>query len=226
MQSFRPFVQPFLARALWPVVVSGLALSLVGCDRAADNATASNAPAATTAASNSSSASQPSPAPKGAGAGITLKGEGVAIDATAAPALLGGYSSEPLSFRIMAGWVNQEKIQLANQEADAAEKRKKAMGTFGTITLEVAASEATPGTYQLAAEGGKPQTGTVGIQKAASAGIASAYTSQSGTLTVQSVTMDATGKVAAIEGAFDGQFSSDAGDSRAFSGSFRFLAKN
>lgn len=224
MQSFRPFVQPFLARTLWPLVVSGLALSLAGCDRAADNA-----PAATAAASNSSnssSASQPSALQKGAASGITLKSEGVAIDATAAPALLGGYASEPLSFRIMSGWVNQEKIQLANQETDPAEKRKKAMGTFGTITLEVAASEATPGTYQLAPEGGKPQTGTVGIQKAASAGIASAYTSQSGTLTVQSVTMDATGKVAAIEAEFDGQFSSDAGDSRAFSGSLRFLPKN
>lgn len=219
MKPLHPLVhrlQPLLARALLPVLIGGLALSLAGCDRAADNASASTAQKGSTTGTTSAT-------------GITLKSDGLAIDAPAATALLGGYSREPLSFRIMSGWVNHEKIKLANQESDPAEKRKKAMGTFGTITLEVAAAKAAPGTYQLAPKGGKPQTGTVSINKAADAGIADAYTSQSGTLTIQSVTMEGSGnlsKVAAVEGTFDGQFSSDAGDNRAFSGSFRFRPKD
>ena len=209
MKTFRPFSQLFLARAFLPALIGGLALSLAGCDRSADSAS----PAKTTASKATAAAS-----------GITLQGEGVAIDAPAATALLGGYSTEPLSFRIMSGWVDQEKIKLANQETDPAEKRKKAMGTFGTVTLQIAAVQAAPGSYQLAPQAGAPQTGTVILDAAKGAGIAHDYTSQSGTLTIQSVTMNDTGKqVKAVAGTFDGQFHSDQGDSRAFSGSFRFI---
>ena len=228
MKSLHPLVrplQPFLARALLPVLIGGLAMSLAGCDRAADSASAANTAASPSGAAQKGSTTSATDNTMG----ITLKSDGLAIDAPAATALLGGYSQEPLSFRIMSGWVNHEKIKLANQETDPAEKRKKAMGTFGTITLEVAAAKAAPGTYQLAPEGGTPQAGTVSINKAADAGIANAYTSQSGTLTIQSVSMEGSGnlsKVAAVEGTFDGQFSSDAGDSRAFSGSFRFRPKD
>ena len=206
MKTFRLFPQPFLARALLPALIGGLALSLAGCDRSADSAS----PAKTTASKATAAAS-----------GITLQGEGVAIDAPAATA---GYSTEPLSFRIMSGWVDQEKIKLANQETDPAEKRKKAMGTFGTVTLQIAAVQAAPGSYQLAPQAGAPQTGTVILDAAKGAGIAHDYTSQSGTLTIQSVTMNDTGKqVKAVTGTFDGQFHSEQGDSRAFSGSFRFI---
>ena len=233
MKSFRPLVNPvqlfppFLAHALLPVLLGGLAMALAGCDSASDNASSATSTPANPASGNSSAGRTGSAGTTG----ITLKGEGLAIDAPAATALLGGYSTEPLSFRIMSGWVNHEKIKLANQEPDPAEKRKKAMGTFGTVTLEVAAAKAAPGTYQLAPEGGAPQAGTVTINKAADAGIANAYTSQSGTLTIKSVTMDSSGgggisKVTAVEGSFDGQFSSDGGDSRAFNGNFRFHPKD
>ena len=174
----------------------------------------------------SSPATKPASKASGAQNGIALKSDGLAIDAQTATALLGGYSTQPLSFQIMSGWVDKEKIRLANQETDKAEKRKKAMGTFGTLTVQVAAAKAEPGTYQLTPKEGAPQTGKVTINQAKDAGIAAAYTSQSGTLTIKSVAINDAGKVAAVEGAFEGQFKSDKGDSRAFSGSFLVAPKD
>lgn len=213
MTNFHPTPRRRFAYAFAPVLIAGLAVSLVGCgagdDREAPASTASNA------------------AP-GAGNGVTIKGDGLTIDGIASTAILQGYLSQPLSVRIMSGWVDKDKARRANQEADEAEKRKQAVASFGLLTLQVAAGTAAPGTYQLAAEEGGAQSGMVIIDKDEDAGLAGDYISQSGTLTIKSVVMSESSvipKVTAVEGTFDGQFASDAGDSRAFSGNFRFVPK-
>ncbi|AVO41516.1 hypothetical protein C6571_09615 [Simplicispira suum] len=126
--------------------------------------------------------------------------------------------------RILGGWVDKAKAKKASQETDPAEKRKQAMGSFGTLSLQIAAGKAEPGTYQMGPEGQGPQSGTVVIGEAKEAGLAGDYTSKSGTLTIKSVTMEGK-KLSAIEGMFDGQFGSNAGDSRAFSGQFQISPK-
>lgn len=198
--------------ALFSIFIAASAVSIAGCGAADDEAPAGSATQATTASAN----------------GVTLKGDGLMLDARTSPAMLRGHSGQPLSVRIMGGWLDKDKAKRANQETDEAEKKKLAMASFGLLTLQVAAGTAEPGTYQLAAEEGGPQSGTVTIDKAKSAGLAADYTSQSGTLTIKSVATDAGSamrSVNAIEGTFDGQFASDDGDRRAFSGSFRFVPK-
>ena len=213
MKSFNPSLRTFLARALAPILVARLVVPLAGCGPAAD----SKSPATTTPSSKSTAAKS----------GLTLKSDGLMIDASTGTSMLPGYAIQPLSFRIMSGWVNQEKFKLANQETDPAEKRKKLMKTFGLVTLQVSAAKAAPGTYQLAPEGKGPQTGSVDIDKNEDAGIAHNYTAQSGTLNIKSVTMNDAGKqVSTVEGSFEGQFKSAQGDSRAFSGSFQLVPKN
>lgn len=165
-------------------------------------------------------------AASGKSGGITLKSDALVIEATSAPAILRGQLRQPLSFRVMGGWVDKAKIQRANQETDEAEKRKQARASFGLLTLQVAAGKTEPGIYQLAPSGKGAQGGTVVIKKAKDAGLATDYTSQSGTLTIHSVVMNASGSaVAAVEGTFDGDFRSSGGDSRAFSGHFQFVPK-
>lgn len=220
MKSFRHFPHHFLARALLPIVIGGLALTLAGCDGSAD--TKSTAKTTSSKAAGSKSG------------GLTLKGDGLTIEAATATAMLRGYSSQPLSVRIMSGWVNTDKAKRASKEKDEAEKRKQAMGSFGILTVQIAADKAEPGTYQLVPKAPKvsktskesaTQTGTIIIDEAKDAGLAGDFTSQSGTLTIKSVAKNDNGGVAGVEGQFDGQFSSDAGDSRAFSGSFRYVPK-
>lgn len=217
MKSFRPFPQRFLCRALVPVAVASLAMSLAGCGQSAD----SESPA--------KSASSKATSSKG---GLTLKGDDLLIEAATATAMLGGYSQQPLSVRIMSGWVNTEKAKRANQESNEAEKRKQAMGSFGLMTIQISADQAEPGTYQLVpkapkvAKGSVSETGTVIIDEDKGAGLAGDYTSQSGTLTIKSVAKNDKGGVTGVEGSFDGKFGSDAGDSRAFSGSFRYAPKD
>ncbi len=237
MKSLRPLSPPlrrlFLDRPLRAVLLGGLAVSLAGCGREVDIEAPSTTPSPKLESADSADSAPASAPPTQAVrqtavavSGITLRSGGVALDAPAATALLGGYSTEPLSFRIMSGWVDNEKTMLTNQETDEASKGNKAMETFGTLTVQVAAAKAEPGTYQLAPKEGDPQTGTVIIDKAEGVGIASAYTSQSGTLTIKSVAMSDIGILAAVDGSFDGQFKSEEGDSRTFSGSFRLAAKN
>lgn len=206
MTCFRSTLPRRLTRTLLSLVVGGLAVALpVG--------TASGADAPASKASRKSG-------------GVTIKGDGLMLEATAAPAILRGQLAQPLSFRVMGGWVNQAKIQRANQETDEAEKRKQARGSFGLLSLQVAAGKIEPGTYQLVPNGKDPKSGTVIIKKAQDAGLASDYTSQSGTLTIQSMTMNTSGSaVAAVQGSFDGQFRGAGGDSRAFSGQFSFVPK-
>ena len=222
MKYFRPFPRLSLARALLPVMIGGLALSLAGCDRSAD----SKSSAKTTSSKTTSSKATNS---KG---GLTLKGDGLTIEAATATAMLRGYSIQPLSVRIMSGWVNTEKAKRSNQETDQAEKMKQAMSSFGILTVQVSADKTEPGTYQLVpkapkvAKGSVSETATVIIDKAKEAGLPDDYTSQSGTLTIKSVAKNDKGGVSGVEGTFDGKFGSDAGDSRAFSGDFRYFPKD
>lgn len=214
MKSFRPFPLRFLARAILPVMVAGLAVSLAGCSPSADDNKVPTQASAKKAADS-----------KG---GFTLKGDGLDLDAATGTAMMRGFSPQPLSVRIMSGWVDTEKAKRAAQETDEAEKKKLAMGSFGLLTLQIAADKAEPGTYRLlpkapkAAPGGASDTGTVIIDRSEDAGLDNAYTSQSGTLTITAVTRNDSGVVTGVEGKFDGQFGSDAGDSRGFSGGFRF----
>ena len=221
MNVFRPAPRPLFARLILPALIGGLALSIAGCSGTDSGSSTGSSPATSSSKSSSKTAGSPN--------GVTLKGEGLSIDATSTANLMRGYSTEPVSFRMMSGWVDNEKIALANKETDEAEKRKKAIGSFGILTLQVAAGAASPGTYQLAAEEDAPTTGTVIIDKSEDAGIAHQYTSQSGTLDIKSVDVDDSGvtaKVTAVEGTFDGTFASDDGDTRDFSGSFRFVPKD
>lgn len=213
MKSSTPVTRSFCAHALLSMVVAGLAVSLTGCGPSSDAASPSKSPA------KSSSAKAQTVKP-----GFTIQGDGLAIDATATAALLPSYSSQPLSLRIMGGWVDSAKARLANKETDPAEKKKLAMGSFGTLDLQISAGKAEPGTYQLGPEGKSPQGGTIVIGEAQEAGLAGEYKSKSGTLTVKSITMDGK-KISAIDGAFDGQFDSNAGGSRAFTGEFRYFPK-
>lgn len=124
----------------------------------------------------------------------------------------------------MAGWVDRDKIALANKASNEDERRKQAMGSFGLMTVHVAAATAEAGTYQLAPKDGGPQTGTVIVDEDEDAGLSSTLTSQSGTLTIKSVTMNDSGSwVLAVEGVFEGQFSGRDGSSREFSSDFRFV---
>lgn len=205
MKLFPSAPRSLLARALLPLMIGGIALSLAGCGGTDSGDTASK---------NS-----------GPQNGVTLKGDGLAIDATTSAALLRGYSGQPLSVRIMSGWVDQERIARANQITDEAEKRKESMGSFGLLTVQVSAGAAEPGTYQLAAEDGDAQSGTVIIDRDKDAGLDTTYTSQSGTLTIKSVAMDDS-SVDGLEGSFDGQFAGEDGDTRALSGTFLFVPKD
>ncbi len=209
MKSSSPAARPFFTPALLSIMVAGLMASLAGCGPSSEAKSSSSAAAAKV---------------KTAGQGFILQGDGLTIDATATAALLPSHSRQPLSLRIMGGWVDHAKIKRANKETDPAEKKKQALGSFGTLTLQIAAGKAEPGTYQLSPEGSAPQSGSIVIGQAKSAGLTDEYTSKSGTLTVKSVTMDGK-KPLAIEGAFEGQFGSSAGDSRAFSGQFQFFPK-
>lgn len=199
----------FWARALAPLVLVGAAAALLGCGPSAE------------AQPSSKNASSPA---KATSNGVTIKGEGVGIDATATASLMRGYATQPLSVRILAGWVDSEKAKRASQETDPDKKKKQAMGSFGTLTVQIAAGKAEPGTYQLGPEGNNPQGATFVIGKAKEAGLTDEYTSSSGTLTIKSVSLDAA-KVTAIEGQFDGTFANSAGDSRAFTGEFRYSPK-
>lgn len=214
MKSFTPATHALFARALLSMVVAGVAASLAGCGPASDAKPSSPSPSKTVSAKATT-----------AERGFTIRGDGVTIDATTSAALLPSYSQQALSVRIMGAWVDRAKAQRANKETDPAEKKKLAMDSFGTLNLQVSAGKAEPGTYQMGAEGKDPQSGTIVIGEAESAGLAGEYTSKSGTLTVKSVRMDGK-KPVAIEGAFDGQFGSSAGDNRAFSGQFWFAPKN
>ena len=203
MTCSRPTRPRLLTRTLLALLVGGLALALP--------ASAADAPAG--------KASRKS-------GGVTIKGDGLMLEATTAPAILRGQLVQPLSFRVMGGWVDRAKIERANQETDEVEKRKQARGSFGLLTLQVAAGKIAPGTYQLVPNGKDPKSGTVIIKKAQDAGLATDYTSQSGTLTIQSMTMNASGStVAAVQGSFEGQFRGSGGDNRAFSGQFSFVPK-
>ena len=202
--------QTLLSRALLPVLIGGLAVTLAGCGAADGDAPSSKSSAVSTDSQNR----------------VTIKSDGLAIEATTATAILRGYSRQPVSVRIMGGWVDAEKAKRAGQESDEAQQRKQAMASFGTLTVQVAAGKTEPGSYQLTPDGDSPDVGTVIIDKVKDAGLASDYTSQSGTLTIKSVAMSDGGSVAAIEGNFDGQFASEDGDNRAFSGNFRFAPKD
>ena len=206
MKFFRLAPRQIVARALLPLMIGGLAVSLSGCGAADGDESSSKA------AGNKN--------------GVTIKGEGLVINATASSSTLPAYIVRPLSTRIMSGWVDEEKIKRANKETDPAEKKKLTMSSFGTLTLELAAGKPEAGTYQLVPEGKDPEHGTVIINKSEDAGLAGEYTSQSGTLTIKSVTMSEGGNsVDAVEGSFDGQFKTNEGDSRAFSGTFLYAPK-
>lgn len=208
MTASSPAVRPFFAGAFLSLAVAGLLATLAGCGPSSDTKSA-----ATAAPAQAETAKQ----------GFILKSDGLTIDATVSAGLLPAYSTQPLSLRIMGGWIDRAQINSANKEADPEEKKKQAMGSFGTLNLQIAAGKAEPGTYQLGPEGDDPQAGTVVIGQNKDLGL-DEYTSQSGTLTIQSVTMGDRGP-AAIQGTFDGQFGSSAGDSRAFSGQFQFSPK-
>ena len=202
MKFFPSVSQTLLSRALLPIMLGAMALSLASCGATADD---------------------PASSKKGGPQnGVTLKGDGLNLDATMSAALLGGYAQQPLSVRIMSGWVDKERIARANQITDKDEKMKESMGSFGTLTVQVSAGTAAPGTYQLAATEGDAQSGTVIIDKEKNAGLDAEYTSESGTLTIKSVTVDGR-SVDALEGSFDGQFASEDGDSRALSGTFLYV---
>lgn len=212
--KFSPFVLCiFCARSFLPLVVAGLAVSLAGCGPSSDAKSAPTSPPEITSSKAKISER-----------GFTIKGDGLAIDATASAAILPSYSSQPLSVRILGGWVDSAKARRASTETDPAEKKKLAMGSFGTLNMQISAGTAEPGTYQLGPEGKNPQGGTIVIDESKEAGLANAYTSKSGTLTVKSITMDGK-KISAIDGAFDGAFGSSAGDTRTFTGEFRYFPK-
>ncbi|NYT63394.1 hypothetical protein H0A66_13830 [Alcaligenaceae bacterium] len=201
--------RPFFARAFLSIVAAGLVASLAGCGPSSDAKSSS-----TTGSAKIETVEQ----------GFILQGDGLTIDATTTAALLPGYSRQPLSLRILGGWVDRTKAKRANMETDPAEKKKLAMESFGTLTLQIAAGKAEPGTYQLGPEEKDSQSGTIVIGEAKEAGLTDEYTSKSGILTVKSITMSDK-KLLAIEGTFDGQFGSSAGDSRAFSGQFKLSPK-
>lgn len=209
MTSSNLAARPFFVRAFLSIAAAGLVATLAGCGPSSDAK-----PASTAAPAKVETADQ----------GFILKSDDLTIDATVSAGLLPGYSTQPLSLRIMGGWVDRARIKRANEETDPEERKKQAMGSFGTLTLQIAAGKAEPGTYQLGPEGDDPQTGTVVIGEAEELGLADEYTSQSGTLTVKSITMG-NRSPDAIEGTFDGQFGSSAGDSRVFSGQFQISPK-
>ena len=192
-----------------PLMTVSVAATLVGCGPSAEA---------------QSSAQTISSKAKAAGNGVTIQGDGVNIDATVSSALMPGYSDHALSARILGGWVDRAKIARANKETDPAEKKKQSMGSFGTVIVHIAAGKLEPGTYPLGKNEKDPQGGSVSIDKAKDAGLNDDYTAKSGNLTIRSVTFDGK-KLTAIEGLYDGQFASSAGDSRAFSGEFRYFPK-
>lgn len=208
MISSNRAARPFFAHAFLSIAVAGLVATLVGCGPSSDAKSSS-----TTASAKVESAKQ----------GFILKSDDLTIDATVSAGMLSGYSTRPLSLRILGGWMDQAKIKRANEETDPAEKKKLSMGSFGTLTLEITAGKAEPGTYQLGPEGDDPQSGTIVIEQDEDLGL-DEYTSQSGTLTVNSLTMGDRSPVA-IEGTFDGLFGSSAGEGRAFNGQFRISPK-
>jgi len=206
MNFFHLVPRHLLTRTLLPLMIGGLAVALSGCGAADDEGSSGKA------ASNKN--------------GVTIKSEGLVIDATVSGAILQGYSSQPLSVRLMNGWVNREQAKSAGKLTDETEKRKQAMKSFGVLAVRVDAGKAEPGTYQLVPEAKDPESGTVTIGKEEDAGLPDNYTSQSGTLTIKSVTMSEDGKaVKALAGSFDGQFKGDDGNSRAFTGDFHFVPK-
>ncbi|QCB47526.1 hypothetical protein [Hydrogenophaga sp. PAMC20947] len=206
MNFLRPAPSFLLTRAMLALMVGGLAVSLSAMGAAAGDAPSSKVADTTN--------------------GLTIKSGDLLIEATAATRILRGHLRQPLSFQIMGGWVDKAKIQRANQVADEAEKRKQARGSFGLLTVEVGAGKTEAGIYQLVPNGKDPRSGTIMIKSAKDAGLAADYTAQSGTLTILSVAMNASGSaVVAAEGRFDGDFRSNAGDSRSFSGHFRFVPK-
>lgn len=209
MKSSSPATRSCWLMARIPRAMLGVAAALLFATAQAGSQSASN-----TASSQA----------KLQGNGIRITGDAWGLDATASAALMRGYSGQPLSVRILAGWVDQANVALAKQASDPAEKKKKAMGSFGTVTVQIAAGKAEPGSYQLSPDAENATDATVVIEQAKEAGLAGDYTSQSGTLTIQSVTRDGS-KVTALAGRFDGQFASSAGNSRAFSGDFRYAPK-
>lgn len=199
-----------LTRAVLPLMIAGMAVSLAGC-----GGTDGDGPSFKSSAISSDSES-----------GLTIEGGDLKIKASTATAVLRGYSTQPVSVRVMSGWIDKEKAERAGKESDETKQRKEALASFGTVTVQVAAGKAEPGSYQLTPDSDNPETGTVIIDSAKNAGLPADYTSQSGTLTIKSVAMNESGNaVAAIAGTFDGKFSSDEGDSRDFKGSFQFVPK-
>jgi hypothetical protein len=160
--------------------------------------------------------------------GVTLASGDWSLDATTSPAFLPGYLSAPLSFRLMAGWMDTERVAAAGKEADPDALRDKALASFGTFTLEVAAGQTGPGTYQLGPEVSGEDSATVVIPQDKGAGLPAEYTSQSGTLTIKSAQVEEgrySAKVIAVDGSFDGLFTDPEGNTRPFTGTFRMARK-
>ncbi|HUH89573.1 MAG TPA: hypothetical protein VLZ76_02790 [Lysobacter sp.] len=157
--------------------------------------------------------------------GVTLASGDWSLDATASAALMPAHSTAPFSARLASGWVNADRVRASNQASDADEKRSQALSSFGLTTMEFSAGKAESGTYRLASEVSGDDSGTVVIQQDKGAGLDSEYTSQSGTLTIKSVQVEEgrySIRVIAVDGSFDGQFTDKEGNTRPFTGSFRF----
>ncbi|MGV8941073.1 MAG: hypothetical protein ACOH1P_05945 [Lysobacter sp.] len=195
-----------LAHLILPAALAVAALGLAGCSGGSDSA---GSPGGKTPKDQS---------------GVTLVSGDWTLDATASASLMPGYSSAPLSFRMLTGWVNEQAAAQAGKEVDPLAQRQQALASFGLFTLEVAAGAAAPGTYQLAEEVTGADTAEVVIPLSADAGLDGKFTSQSGTLIIKSVQVDAgsySSRVVAVDGSFDGVFTDAQGNTRPFSGSFR-----
>ncbi|MEO6169492.1 MAG: hypothetical protein ABIO84_00920 [Lysobacter sp.] len=195
------------ARLILPAALAIALTGLAGCGGSADSAPGRGTASATKHQD-----------------GVTLTSGDWTLDARASASLMPGYSSAPLNFRLLTGWVNEEAAAQAGKQTDAQAQRQQALASFGLFTLEVAAGTAVPGTYRLTGEVTGADTAEVIIPLSKDAGLDGKFTSESGTLTITSVQIDEgpyVSKVVAVEGNFDGMFTDGQGATRPFTGRFR-----
>lgn len=208
LQSLRPGRPTSFRRFLLPIALATLMITaLTACGRDdADDA-------------SDTSASGPEN-------GFVLTSGDLRINATASSSLLRGQTPDPLSVRILGGWVNTAAASSIATETDPDAKQQKARQSFGTMQLAIAAGADKPGSYQLASKVDGEQSAAITIPAEKDLGLDTPYTSTSGTLTLERIHRKGQGptaQVTEIIGSFKGTFHDDQATPRDFSGTFRYV---
>ena len=197
---------------------------LGGCDSAEQDNTAGNTTGDSAAASSTATAD-----PEKRDNGFTLKSGDLSVDATTSASLLPAPPTGELDFRLMGGWVNAAAAAEAGQETDRQAQLEQGRSSFGTMNLSASVAAAEPGTYQLAPSLEADDSAVVLIPAEPDLSLTSEYTSQSGTLTLETVKVEpgqGLQQVTRVTGTFDGTFVDDQGDERPFTGTFHFAPED